>query len=161
MFNQQEEDEPLVGVDHLAKRYSLTPGTIRKWLRSGLLPGRFILGRWPPPWDEIFAFEGRLAPPRGEAREAAKRPLWTLEKVAEHFGRPPTTVREWFRRGTFAGRKIMDEWYTDAIAIRGVCGWAGTLFNSHRRHQPFSPRFQRLSGHPPHPRPAAGPRPFA
>jgi len=117
MFNQQE-DEPLVGVDCLAERYSLKPGTIRTWLRSGILPGQRVHGRWVTTWDTVFAFEGRLAPPRGEAREAAKRPLCTVEKVAELFGRKPATVRAWFRKGTLAGRKIMDEWYTDAIAIR-------------------------------------------
>jgi len=110
MFNQQEEDEPLVGVDHLAERYSLTPGTIRKWLRSGLLPGRSSSVDGPPPGTRSSPLRASWRRPGARAREAAKRPLWTLEKVAEHFGQPPTTVREWFRRGTFAGRKIMDEW---------------------------------------------------
>ncbi len=87
-----------------------------------ILPGQHVRGRWATTWETVFAFEGRVASPRGEAREAAKRPFWTVEKVAEHFGRPPTTVREWFRRGTLDGRKIMGEWYTDAIAIRELDG---------------------------------------
>ena len=118
MADNQQKGEPLLGVNHLAERYSLKPGTIRDWLRLGLLPGRRINNRWSTTWDEIFHFEGRLALPRGEAREEAKRPLWTVGMVAEHYGRQPGTVRGWFRSNRLAGWKIMGEWYTNNLALR-------------------------------------------
>jgi hypothetical protein len=122
MHKNQYEDEPLVGVNRLAERYSLSTDTIRKWLRSGVLPGRRINGQWGVAWDAIFAFEGRVASPRGDAREEAKRPFWTVEKVAVFFNREPATVREWFRKGSLDGLKIMGEWYTNTIAIRERLG---------------------------------------
>lgn len=118
MTDKQQKGEPLLGVNRLAERYSLEPDTIRKWLRLGTIPGIHINSRWSTTWNEVFAFEGRLAPPQGQAREEAKRPLWTVEKVAERYGRQPGTVRGWLRSGKLAGRKIMDEWYIDRLALR-------------------------------------------
>lgn len=111
-------DEPLIGVKELANRYSLGPETIQDWLRRGFLPGLKVNERWAVSWDEIFFFEGRLAPPAGAAREAAKQPLFTVEFVAKRYDRSRSTVREWFRDGTVAARKIVSAWYTDAVALR-------------------------------------------
>lgn len=110
--------EPPVSVATLAKRYSLKPATIRDWLRRGLLPGSNANGRWTTTWDAVFAFEGRLAPPQGEARERAKRPLFNTEQIAERYERSAWTVRDWFRTGRIAGLKIMDAWYADTPALR-------------------------------------------
>ena len=110
--------EPRLGTNDLAERYSVSSDTIRKWFREGFLAGMTIHQRWSTSWDEVFAFEGRLAPPQGQAREEAKRPLWTVEMVAEHYEKKPGTVRGWFRSSKLAARKIMDEWYTDHIALR-------------------------------------------
>lgn len=111
-------DEPPIGVATLARRYSLKPATIREWFRSGVLAGRNERGRWSTSWDAVFAFEGRLAPPVGEARDRAKQPLITVEAIAARHERTTDTVRGWLRRNRISGLKIMGEWYADASALR-------------------------------------------
>lgn len=110
--------EPRLCTNDLVERYSVNSDTIRKWFREGFLSGMTIHQRWSTTWDEVFAFEGRFAVPRGQAREEAKRPLWTVEMVAERYGKEPATVRGWFRSGKLAASKIMDQWYTDHISLR-------------------------------------------
>lgn len=109
--------EPRLTVADIARRYRVSPWTVRDWLNSGALRGSVADGRWTTTWDAVFAFEGRLAPPQGAARERAKQPLLTVADLAAHFRRTPETIRRRLRRGTLSGRKIQGEWYADRDAV--------------------------------------------
>jgi len=109
--------EPRLTVADLARRYRVSVWTVRDWLTSGALRGSAADGRWTTTWDAVFAFEGRLSPPQGPARERAKAPLWTVGDLAKHFRRGPETIRRRLRKGALAGRRIQGAWYADGDAV--------------------------------------------
>lgn len=109
--------EPRLTVADLAHRYSVSAWTVRDWLKRELLRGSCSDGRWSTVWDAVFDFEGRLAPPRGPARERAKEPLFTVDDLAAHLRRQPETIRRRLRNGALSGRKIGGAWYADRDAV--------------------------------------------
>lgn len=109
--------EPRLTVADLARRYSVSDWTVRDWLKRDLLRGSCRDGRWSTTWDAIFDFEGRLAPPRGLARERAKEPLFTVSDLAAHFRRKPETIRRRLRDQELTGCRIRGAWYADRDAV--------------------------------------------
>jgi hypothetical protein len=109
--------EPRLTVADLAHRYSVSAWTVREWFKRELLRGSCSDGRWTTVWDAVFDFEGRLAPPRGAARERAKAPLLTIDDLAAHFRRNPETIRRRLRNGSLSGRRIQGAWYADRDAL--------------------------------------------
>ena len=109
--------EPRLTAEDIARRYSVSAWTVRDWLKTGKLRGTLMDGRWSITWDAVFAFEGRLAPPTGAARERAKEPLLTVDDLARYFRRKPDTMRRWLAADKLAGRKIQGCWYTDRDAV--------------------------------------------
>ena len=110
--------EPRLTVDDITNRYSVSAWTVRDWLKSRKLRGTLMDGRWSTTWDAVFAFEGRLAPPTGAARERAKEPLLTVDDIASYFRRKPDTIRRRFAAGKLTGRKIEGCWYADRDAVQ-------------------------------------------
>ena len=106
------EEKP-IGTDVVAERYSIALDTAQKWLSKGLIHGTNLSGRWYATWDAVFAFEGRLSMPQGQARERAKLPLLTVEKLAERYGQHPETIRNKLKLGVMPGRLIGRRWYGD------------------------------------------------
>lgn len=115
--SQIPEIEPRLLVVDIVKRYRVSEWTVWHWLKAGTLRGHHDGGRWTTTWDAVFAFEGRLAPPEGEARERAKAPLLTVDDLAEYFRCRPETIRRRLRRGELAGRRIRGNWYADREAV--------------------------------------------
>jgi hypothetical protein len=109
--------EPRLTVEDVARRYSISAWTVREWLKAEKLRGVLMDGRWSVTWDAVFAFEGRLAPPTGAARERAKVPLLTVDDIASYFRRKPDTIRRRLAAGRLTGRKIEGCWYTDREAV--------------------------------------------
>lgn len=109
--------EAFVSTEDLARRYNVRPATAQSWLAASLLPGERLGGRWYTSWDHVFAFEGRLCPPQGSAREAAKRPLLTVDDLAACLSARPATVRRWLRQGALPGILIRGSWYVDRLDL--------------------------------------------
>ena len=105
------DQEPFVTLDDIARRYSVRRATAGDWLRDGQILGQRMGGRWYTTWDAVFSFEGRLCPPQGGARKAAKRPLLTVADLAVRFSVKETTIREWLRKGVLPGTHIRGTWY--------------------------------------------------
>lgn len=114
--------ETLVTTEGISRRYSIKGAAVRKWLREGLISAATINGSWYAQWDAIFAFEGRLSPPQGSAREEAKRPLLTVPDLAHHFSTSPGTIRRWLRARTIPGLQIQGTWYVDRGDIERLRG---------------------------------------
>jgi len=111
------ELEPWLRVHDVAARYRVSAYTVRAWLRRGALRGRVVDGHWVTTWDAVFAFEGRLTPPTGHQREAAKAPLYTVSDIAAHLRISEETVRRRCRRGAIAARRIGGAWFADHWAL--------------------------------------------
>jgi hypothetical protein len=109
--------EPRLTVEDIAHRYSISVWTVWDWLKTGKLRGVLMDGRWSTTWDAVFAFEGRLAPPTGAARERAKERLLTVNDLSSYFRRKPDTMRRWLAADKLAGRKIGGCWYSDREAV--------------------------------------------
>lgn len=110
--------EPRLTVDDICRRYSVSAWTVREWLKAEKLRGVLMDRRWSITWDAVFAFEGRLAPPTGAARERAKEPLLTVDDLARYFRRKPDTIRRRLSPGKLTGRKIEGCWYADRDAVQ-------------------------------------------
>lgn len=107
-----DELPPLIGVDSVAKRYSVSPNTAYSWSARGQLgrPDLVVSGR-------ALWYAGRFPeqgdPKRLDLIDQGPRPLYPVvlagpKELAERFGVKPRTIETWRRRARDARLSVDD-----------------------------------------------------
>jgi excisionase family DNA binding protein len=88
----------MMTIEDVARRWSLTPNTVRTMIRVGALDAARLGGRYRLTWDAVLAAEGGRRP-RSVETDRYRAPLLRKSDVARRMRVSIRTVERWIADG--------------------------------------------------------------